>query len=502
MNPVPFLKQGKRANMHTAKKNAIITCYFIILSCFFISVPSFSTARAQTALSMGDELTDGELGEITAQTGLSINYDVTMDVSYDNIAWGDSDGYPGSSDRGWIGFNNYRIENFHIWPRTDYSMNTSNWSQLEMLTLDVITLDDPETMTDPGELAGLDHITKLRIGIPTISLSFNLRNTELLLGADDRTNTIGGQIDGTYVNGIDLTSPDLSQKLAEFEINGFYLYTDGGGEILIGPHGSDSTLVPGLTGSGISIAANNTRMHIDVEEIGITDTDNGNKIVFQDFTIDDGAGGYFSFDTLADTPNTFDVGSDLSGWTVVRLGLSHNTQPRTYTADHFIFCDQDIGSLAFNGVREGPAELLFAAHRDGTCGIDFEYNTTLNIDSVDYTYNTTPDYLAFNGIHAAEFAAGSPEDPTSWGFSGRFRVGDLDGTEIDVDSDPNNPAVPNPATIDIGTDPGTGYTSLAISAPMKGTIRVEDVKFGGTDFGPCAIDGITVHRLDLTFSAN
>jgi len=36
--------------------------------------------------------------------------------------------------------------------------------------------------------------------------------------------------------------------------------------------------------------------------------------------------------------------------------------------------------------------------------------------------------------------------------------------------------------------------------PMKGTVRVEDVTFGGTDFGPSAIDGITVHHLLVQFS--
>jgi hypothetical protein len=482
-------------------KKEFLSCGIIFISFLIIMTP-LSRIHAQTDIFFGDELTDDELADVTAQTGVSINQDISMNILYDTRAWGDKDGYSGATERGWIGFDNFKIENYHLWPRTDYTMDSSNWSKLEFFTFDIVTYDDPETFTYHGELEGLDHITKMRIGIPTISFSFDVRNTELLLGGDNSSFTVGGVIDDSYVGGVDLTRPDLNQKLLEFEINNFYLYTDGGGEILIGPHGSNSTSVPGLTGSGISIAANNTKVHIDIDSIGITDSDNGNKIEFQDFTIDDGAGGYFSFDTLPDTPITLDVGSDLSGWTAVRLGLSHYTQPRTYSADHFIFCNQDIGSLAFSDVREGPSELLFAAHRDGSCGIDFEYNTTLNIESADYTYNTAADHLAFDGIHLAEFAAGSPEDPTSWGFSGRFRVGDLDGAEIDVDSDPNNPAVPNPATIDIGTDPGTGNTSLAISAPMKGTIRVEDVKFGGTDFGPCAIDGITVHRLDLTFSTN
>jgi hypothetical protein len=32
---------------------------------------------------------------------------------------------------------------------------------------------------------------------------------------------------------------------------------------------------------------------------------------------------------------------------------------------------------------------------------------------------------------------------------------------------------------------------------MQGTLRVEDVTFGGNSFGPIAIDGINVHHLLL-----
>jgi hypothetical protein len=40
---------------------------------------------------------------------------------------------------------------------------------------------------------------------------------------------------------------------------------------------------------------------------------------------------------------------------------------------------------------------------------------------------------------------------------------------------------------------------MLLNLPMKGCIRVKDVSIGAQDFGPCAIDGITVHHLKLTF---
>jgi hypothetical protein len=246
----------------------------------------------------------------------------------------------------------------------------------------------------------------------------------------------------------------------------------------------------------------NTKAHLNFDYMGFSDTDNGNWIGLQDFTVDDGAGGYFSYDTPADVPIMFDAGSDETGWTVARLILSDHVLPRTYRADHLVFCSQDIGSISFNGVTQGPSQLLFAAHRDGSQGIDFEIQTAMNLDSLNYVYNTTPESFSASGMHIAGAASGSPEDPTTWSFSGKFMIGDLDGEEIDVDNDAGNSPVPNPATVDVGTDPATGNTSVVLGLPMAGSARVENVTFGGKDLGPCAIDGITVHHLNVTFSPN
>jgi hypothetical protein len=38
---------------------------------------------------------------------------------------------------------------------------------------------------------------------------------------------------------------------------------------------------------------------------------------------------------------------------------------------------------------------------------------------------------------------------------------------------------------------------MQLKLPMEGSLRVEDVKFGGSDFGPLALDGIEVHRLAI-----
>ena len=56
-----------------------------------------------------------------------------------------------------------------------------------------------------------------------------------------------------------------------------------------------------------------------------------------------------------------------------------------------------------------------------------------------------------------------------------------------------------PATIDVATD-SSNNTSLSLSLPMSGTVRVADVNFGGQDFGPIAIDNIQFHRLNVKIS--
>ena len=109
--------------------------------------------------------------------------------------------------------------------------------------------------------------------------------------------------------------------------------------------------------------------------------------------------------------------------------------------------------------------------------------------------STIGESLNLQGIHLSESVSGTPEsDPSSWVFSGEFRVGDLGGGVINTGD-----SSPSPATIDVATDTSkaTPETSVFINLPMKGTIRVEKASLGGSNFGPIAIDNITVHHLGL-----
>jgi hypothetical protein len=127
-------------------------------------------------------------------------------------------------------------------------------------------------------------------------------------------------------------------------------------------------------------------------------------------------------------------------------------------------------------------------------GVDFELGLRMKTDAVTYNYNSTGS-LTFSGIYFANSFSGAPEDPSSWTVNppnltttDQFRVGDLANSK--------------PATIDFILDPTTDTTSprfesgfIALNLPMNGSIRVENINFGGNDFGSLAIDGLKVEKL-------
>jgi hypothetical protein len=67
-------------------------------------------------------VTDTELAQITGKAGVSIFVDITMNISIDTIAWGDSDGLaPGpynpwgiDAAGGYVGVSNFRISNLSV----------------------------------------------------------------------------------------------------------------------------------------------------------------------------------------------------------------------------------------------------------------------------------------------------------------------------------------------------------------------------------------------------
>lgn len=256
--------------------------------------------------------------------------------------------------------------------------------------------------------------------------------------------------------------------------------------------------------AGITYVIGDSQLRVTADSIRISDTDHNPKnwIEFNNITVDDGEGGYFSMDTpiddlvtLISNPsfNTIDIATAESGRTYLTLKSSTDYHPRTYNIGNFVFCNQDLGSIRLADMRRGASDTLIISGRpNGESGIDMEYNTELTMSSLKYSYNTQENgSLDLQGIHLTQYASGSPEDPTSWAFAGKFKIGDI----------ANN----NPMTTDVGTwtdAQGNTGTSVFMNVPMSGSVRVENVKFEGNTFGPIAIDGMKVHRLGIMLPGN
>lgn len=254
--------------------------------------------------------------------------------------------------------------------------------------------------------------------------------------------------------------------------------------------------------AGINLNIGNSKLRLAVDSLRYSDTDHDPKhwIRLDNLAVS-GPGGYFSLDCPVDYPITLDIGTattiDDQHRTVINLQLSEHVTPRTWGVGNFVFCDQDLGSLLVDTSTVDPSDLRISSHLwQGSSGIDFEYLTKWRTQDFSYAYNTSGGSLHASGIYLAERASGasdSPGDPTTWEFSGKFRIGDLLGGQIDVDNDPLNASAPNPAMFDVATEDTN--TSIYVSLPLKGTVRVADVNLGGRDFGPVAIDGITAHHM-------
>ncbi|MGD0821835.1 MAG: DUF6160 family protein [Desulfomonilia bacterium] len=249
--------------------------------------------------------------------------------------------------------------------------------------------------------------------------------------------------------------------------------------------------------AGVSISMD-VMMNSTFGSFKFSDTDNDpvNWIEFNNITITS------RWETLQGSPPiTLDIATgnniDNTERTWVNLVLSQYSQPETWDIGNFVFVNQDIGNLQLeNMMMAEPAVLRFSAHPGvGTSGLEFEYLSSWMAQDISYNYNTSGGNLQLSGIHFAASASSptdDPSNPSTWQFTGSFRVGDLMGGNIPVDS--TNASVPNPATFDVGTT-SDGYTSVYLNLPLKGTIRVADVQFGGQDLGPIAIDGIVAHHL-------
>ena len=236
---------------------------------------------------------------------------------------------------------------------------------------------------------------------------------------------------------------------------------------------------------GFSLLVKDVTFSYTLDSYTYTDTDTGNSLALNDLSWHDGAGGPVYFDS-GDEAITFDIltinnpAGPIDGKTFFAITIPDWRQDYHISVDHFVFCNTDLGRTDTGNINMPYSAFYFTGHGHG---LDWELDFELNTEETAYTYNTAGDSLTQQGIYWAQTAAGAPETPDDWVFTGPFAIGDI-----------NND---NSAKLDVITLTDTNTTSLLLNIPMRGVYRIKDVSFGGSDFGPIAIDGIRVHRLHV-----
>jgi len=315
----------------------------------------------------------------------------------------------------------------------------------------------------------------------------------------------------------------------------------------------DNTQLESVTGTGgFSIAVKNVQIFHHIETYRYCASDNG-YIEFQDFLMhgignpakfnfdygfgsvtDSGIIHYDVFETEVGSINDWDLTtpSDAYYRGMISTIVPNWDQELGFTIGNLAFYDPnysaspvDLGSLTM-GLIDMPRFATYISPRIGGSGFDWQTNFQMTIDKIGYAYNDTCDAIelcpTYIGGDFTSFAGDNPAVPSSWAPNnntdfGEFQIGDLfgDTTSLDPDVYASNPAMMDVAEGDIygddgipGNDDDYTYGFVSLRLPMEGSIRFEsatwyndrdnpDPLLQSVNFGPGAIDGLQVHRLDL-----
>ncbi len=214
-------------------------------------------------------ISDSDLSEVTGQAGVTIHIDASMDVSFAEIGWGDVDGVPAiSTEGGWIGIDSLKMDRLHVWPRTDFAMESSDFigtynkngdggvSDLQFTTMDLVNLPVGRVHSNNGPLysqTGTDEFYVVqRTGIPTLTITMDSMLANIVLGPMDRDPVT------------DRYKPGFNQTMGQLYMSGLNVATGKDGVAMISSHvnGStaDSIFSNLLVGSGITMEMQNVKI--------------------------------------------------------------------------------------------------------------------------------------------------------------------------------------------------------------------------------------------------
>ena len=130
-------------------------------------------------------LTDSELSDVNGQAGVSIMPNIAMNIHFDVLAWGDSDGlgsnniWGGQTSGGYVGLTNFNITNLQIKLRDDDNYNGYNSLMMKPITIDVAT----------GYIPYGADTTFVRIGPGALKISMDQMQFDVALGPHVDTTT-------------------------------------------------------------------------------------------------------------------------------------------------------------------------------------------------------------------------------------------------------------------------------------------------------------------------
>jgi hypothetical protein len=202
-------------------------------------------------------ITDNELSTVTGQAGVSINIDVTANLTIGTVAWGDSDGFTGYTNAGFVGIEGLNLT-VHASGRHDGVFSTGGATAVGYMGNDPITID--VGTSDTG-------VSIVRIGLPTFHISVSTLQTDIFVSgvtAGAPTSTVAQQLGAIYMSGIEIR---LGQTATPSDAASF-----NAGYVTIGAAGAGNT--------GVNIGFN---IAIDSVSIGTISYGNTTSILAGSF---------------------------------------------------------------------------------------------------------------------------------------------------------------------------------------------------------------------------
>jgi len=303
-------------------------------------------------------ITEDELSNVTGQAGVSINVDVTANVTVGTVAWGDSDGFTGYTNAGFVGIEGLTLT-VHASGRHDGAFATTGATAVGYMANDPITID--VGTSDTGT-------SLVRIGLPTFHITVSTLQTDIFVSgvtADAPTSTVAQQLGAIYMSGIEIR---LGQSATPADAGSF-----NAGYVTIGAAGAGNT--------GVNIGFN---VAIDSVAIGTLSYGNTTSILYTDFGAAATAG-YIGIDGLVLDDVTIVGGVAIGVGTLNTAALNPTGNQGTITQVNIVIANGTTiaipGAITGNIVLAQDQELATGA---GTLGNFYIGGVTAQIvDNVD-----------------------------------------------------------------------------------------------------------------------